>query len=74
MKNLSPEFQALGLLSANTIAEAIKHALAAIEPMLNPILVMLQIGIAAVTIIWIWRRAKGAKLDNEKAERDLDNE
>ena len=74
MKNLPHEFQALAILSANTILAGIKHVIIAVEPVLNPLLIALQIVIAVITIVWIWRRAKGAKLDNQQKERDLKNE
>jgi hypothetical protein len=68
MKNLTHEYQALAILSANTILELVKKAVVAIEPLLGPILVMGQIGVAVVTVVWIWRRAKGAKLENQNLE------
>lgn len=71
MKNLSLEHQALSLMAVNTALPAVKSMLTAVEPFLGPLLTLGQIVIAIFTAVWIWRRAKGAKLDNKIKERDL---
>lgn len=73
MKNLPHEFQALAFISVNTSLEVAKKVIVSIEPVLSPVLTIFQIAIAAVTVLWIWRRARGAKLENQKAEKELES-
>jgi hypothetical protein len=65
------EHHLLALFSVNMILELIKKLVVAVEPLLSPLLIMVQIAVAVGTLIWIFRKARGAKLENEQKERDL---
>jgi hypothetical protein len=71
LKDLSHEHQAFSLMAVNIALPAVKWVISAIEPFLSPLLTLAQIVIAVLTAVWIWRRAKGARLDNQIKERDL---
>lgn len=66
------EHQVIGMLSASQLLGAVKSFMAAIEPLLGPIFTLTQIIVAIVTIVWIVRKMKGTKLDNERKQKELD--
>lgn len=74
MKNLPVEHQALAILSFNTALNGAKWLIVHVEPVLNPLLVVVQIVIGVFTAIWIYRRSTGAKLDNKIKQKELDKE
>lgn len=59
----------LGLLSANSVLAALKNFTVAIEPVIGPLVGLGQFAVACVTVLWIYRRATGAKISNDAAQR-----
>lgn len=72
MKNLPVELQAVMLLTTNGLLEAFQKVVTAVQPLLSPLLTLGQVVIALATIIWIFRRARGAKLDNRLKEIEIE--
>jgi hypothetical protein len=72
MKNFSPEHQAMVLLIINGAVDVLNKAVAAVQPFLTPLLTLGQLVIAIGTAAWIWRRARGAKLDNRLKELEIE--
>lgn len=60
------------LALVNLAAEAVKKIFLWLAPVLGPVLTLGQIVIAVVTVIWIWQRVKGVKLDNKRKQNELD--
>ena len=73
-EKMNTDHQVAVLALVNIAVEAVKKVVLWIEPVLGPVLTIGQIVIAAVTIIWIWQRVKGVKLDNKIKQRELDEE
>jgi len=65
----SEEHQMLALLSVNSAAGVVNKLITKLSPGLSDVLTLSQIAVAAVTILWIFRRAKTAKLHNQKLEK-----
>jgi uncharacterized membrane protein YciS (DUF1049 family) len=60
-----------GAVAGNFIVELAAKALMKIEPALAPLLVVGQILVAVGTIVWIYFRIRGARLDNKIKEAQL---
>lgn len=73
-EKMNIDHQVAVLALVNLAAEAAKKFITWIEPVLSPVLTFAQIIVAAVTIIWIWQRVKGARLDNKLKKKELDKE
>jgi len=72
MKFFSTDSQdnaAIVLLAANSLASGFKNVVDLVAPALAAVLILTQIVVALVTVVWIWRRAAGAKLENNAAKR-----
>jgi len=61
------------LALVNVAAEAVTKFFTGVAPVLGPILTFAQIVVATVTIVWIWQRVKGARLDNKLKKKALDS-
>jgi uncharacterized membrane protein len=72
IEHLPVEHQALAILTLNQILLALKWLVTHIEPVLGPLLVLVQIVVAVFTAVWIYRRATGAKIDNQIKQKELD--
>lgn len=71
-EKMNTDHQVAVLALVNLAAEAAKKCVTWIEPVLSPVLTFAQIAVAIVTIVWIWQRVKGAKLDNKLKKKELD--
>lgn len=72
MRNLPAEHQAMVLLVINGAVDVLNKLVAAVQPVLTPLLTLGQLVIAVGTAVWIWRRARGAKLDNRLKEVEIE--
>lgn len=61
----------IALVTANGIVAGIQKAVAAIEPVVAPLISVGQFLIAVATLIWIIYRIKGVRLDNKLKEKEL---
>lgn len=71
-EKMNTDHQVAVLALVNLVAEAAKKFVTWVEPVLNPALTIAQIVVAVVTIVWIWQRVKGAKLDNKLKQKELE--
>jgi hypothetical protein len=74
MKNLSVEHQAMVLLILNGAMDMLNKVIMAVQPVLTPLITAGQIVITMGTAVWIWRRARGAKLDNRIKELEIEKQ
>lgn len=56
----------------NLSADAVRKIGTWLEPVLSPLLTVMQIVIAVATVVWILQRVKGVKLDNKIKQKELD--
>ena len=73
-EKMNIDHQVAVLALVNLAAEAVKKVILWIEPVLGPVLTTGQIVIAVLTIVWLWQRVKGVKLDNKIKQKELDKE
>jgi hypothetical protein len=73
-EKMNIDHQVAVLALVNLAAEAVKKVILWIEPVLGPVLTTGQIVIAVLTIVWLWQRVKGVKLDNKMKQKELDKE
>lgn len=71
-EKMNTDHQVAVLALVNLAAEAVKKVILWMEPVLGPVLTTGQIVIAVLTVIWIWQRVKGVKLDNKLKQKELD--
>ena len=71
LNRMKEDHQLVGLLLANGAGSTAHNVLTTVEPLLGPILTFIQILVGAITFVWIWRRVRGAELDNKFKEKKL---
>lgn len=59
------------MVAANGVVAGVREIINAVEPVLGPLISIGQLGIAVATIVWIFVRVKGARLDNKLKEKEL---
>lgn len=59
------------MVATNGLVAGVREIISAVEPVLGPLISVGQFGIAVATIIWIFVRVKGARLDNKLKEKEL---
>lgn len=69
-KTMENQFAILVVLNAS--AAGVRQLVEWLQPVLTPILTLGQIAIAAATVVWIWQRVKGQRLDNRIKQKELD--
>jgi hypothetical protein len=71
-EKMNIDHQVAVLALVNLGAEAVNKFFTWFAPVLSPMLTLAQIVVATVTIVWVWQRVKGARLDNKLKQKELD--
>lgn len=61
----------IALVAANGFVAGVQKVVAAVQPWLAPLISLAQFAIAVATVVWIFYRIKGARLDNKLKEKEL---